>query len=60
MRIVLIIISIIGLMLTIVPAFMVFFGSVTLETNKHLMLAGMLCWFVTAPFWMNKEQEEVV
>jgi hypothetical protein len=45
-----------GLVLTIVPSVLVFAQDMTLETHKHLMLFGMILWFVTAPFWM-KEQE---
>jgi len=56
MKTLLIILSIAGLALTIVPSALVFAGDMTLDTHKQLMLVGMLAWFVTAPFWM-KEQE---
>ena len=48
------IISFTGLALTLIPAFLVYQGSIDLDTNKTLMLAGTLCWFLTAPYWMNK------
>jgi hypothetical protein len=44
-----------GLGLTVVPAFLVFSGTLTWDTHALLMLVGALLWFVTAPFWMAKE-----
>lgn len=58
MKNLIIIISIISLLLTIIPAFLVFAGMITLEMNKTLMLIGTLGWFITAPLWMNKKEEE--
>ena len=52
------IISYISLIITIVPSFLVFLGYIPLEINKHLMLAGTIGWFLSAPFWMNKKQKE--
>ena len=52
------IVSYICLLLTLVPSFLVFMGEITLETNKNLMLAGTIGWFISAPFWMNKKEEE--
>ncbi len=46
--------SFLGLILTILPSFMVFYGNITLETSKDLMVAGVLIWFFTAPLWLNK------
>lgn len=54
-KILLIIISIIGLLLTVGPAFLVFNGSINLHTHKVLMMVGTLIWFGTAPFWMGKK-----
>ena len=48
-------ISIIGLLVTIIPSFLVFANIVTPDTNKLLMIVGTLLWFSSAPFWMNKE-----
>ena len=56
MKILLIIISIAGLALTVVPSVLVFLQEIAMDTHKQLMLVGMLLWFFTAPFWM-KEQE---
>lgn len=50
-------ISIAGLALTIVPAILTFSGIITMETNKLLMLAGMILWFASAPFWMQRKNE---
>ncbi len=48
------IVSLVGLLLTIVPAFLVFAGTLTLTTHYTLMLIGAVLWFVSAPFWMLK------
>lgn len=48
------ILSFIGLGLTIVPSFMVYLGSISHDTHINLMAIGMITWFVTAPFWINK------
>lgn len=45
--------SYIGLALTLIPSFLVFLGLISFELNKILMIIGSICWFVTAPYWMN-------
>ena len=50
------IISFIGLLLTLIPSFLVFLKGIELETNKYLMLVGTLLWFGSSPFWMNKSK----
>lgn len=55
MKILLKLLSFIGLLLTVVPSFMVFAGTIDLSMHKNLMLAGTLLWFIPAPFWMNKK-----
>lgn len=60
MKNLIIVISLISLLMTIVPAFLVFAGTITLEMNKTLMLMGTVGWFVTAPSWMNKKKEEKI
>jgi hypothetical protein len=47
--------SFVGLGLTVVPAFLVFSGTLTWDTHAVLMAVGALLWFATAPFWMVKE-----
>jgi hypothetical protein len=55
MRTILKILSFVGLILTIVPAVLVFVNIIELTTHKNLMLLGTILWFGTAPFWMNKK-----
>ncbi|MEM9829643.1 MAG: hypothetical protein AAF944_03350 [Bacteroidota bacterium] len=47
--------STLGLLLTIIPSLLYFTGYVPLSVQQHLMLAGTVLWFATAPFWMNKK-----
>lgn len=56
MMIILKILSLIGLLLTIVPAFLVFFDKLLLEQHYTLMLIGTLVWFLSAPFWMLRKK----
>lgn len=48
-------ISAVGLALTVVPALLVFAGTITWSNHATLMTVGMVVWFVTAPFWMGDE-----
>ena len=57
MKTVLKIVSLVGLIATIVPSFLVFADIITLDTNKLLMILGTLLWFISVPFWMNKKTE---
>lgn len=50
--------SYIGLILTIVPAFLVFMQVLNVDAYKKLTLAGTLIWFVTSPFWINTSKED--
>lgn len=52
------IISFIALGLNIVPAFLVFSGTISADQCKMLMLIGTVAWFATAPSWMNKKSKE--
>lgn len=56
LRIIYIILSMIGLGLTVIPAFLVFGGVITLHEHKQLMFAGTVLWFITAPLWMGKKR----
>jgi hypothetical protein len=47
------IISYLGLALTVVPALLVFGGTIELKSHYLLMAIGMVMWFSTAPFWMH-------
>jgi hypothetical protein len=48
--------SFLGLLLTIVPALLVFAGKLSLERHYLLMLIGFFVWFLSAPFWMLKKK----
>ncbi len=55
------IISYISLGLTLIPSFLVFTGNISFDSNKMLMFIGTIIWFISAPSWMNKtDNEEVV
>jgi len=54
MKKVLIIISLAGLCLTVIPSFMVLAGKITWDSHSNLMVLGMILWFGSAPFWMKK------
>ena len=56
MRTLTIIISFIGLALTIIPSFLVLIGEATIDQNKTFMLIGTVLWFGSVPFWMNKKK----
>ncbi len=56
MTILLKIVSVIGLLLTIVPSFFVFSGRIPIEQHYTLMLIGTFLWFLSAPFWMLKKK----
>jgi hypothetical protein len=49
------IISFCGLVLSILPAFLVYSGAFEKQTYLNLMLLGMLLWFGTAIFWVKKD-----
>ena len=57
MKLLLMILSYIGLGLTLIPSILVFHGDISGDQNKYLMMVGTILWFVTAPFWMNKKKE---
>ena len=46
--------SFVSLVLTIVPSLIFFTGGLELSQMKIYMGVGMVLWFVTAPFWINK------
>ncbi len=49
------VLSFIALGLTVVPAFLVFSGTITFGTHAVLMFVGTLLWFGTAPLWMKTD-----
>jgi len=48
-------ISIIGLLLTIIPSLLVFNGTLTPESHKLYMAAGMVLWFATASILLKED-----
>jgi len=56
MKTFLITVSFFGLALTIAPSFLVFGGAIPWKTNAYLMFAGMILWFISAPFWLGKKK----
>ena len=56
MRTLTIIISFIGLALTIIPSILVLLGEASMAENKNYMLIGTLLWFGSVPFWMNNKK----
>lgn len=47
-----------GLLLTVVPSFMVFYGAIDKSTHFTLMSVGVIAWFISAPFWMKSPSLE--
>lgn len=58
MKTALVLVSILSLLLTLVPSFLVLTQFITLEENKTLMGIGTLGWFLTSPYWMNNNKEK--
>jgi len=54
-KIILKLLSFIGLGLSIVPAILVFSAEMDTDTCKQLMFLGTVLWFATAPLWMNEK-----
>jgi len=52
------IMSYLGLILTLLPAFLHFAGAIDFETHKWITLVGTVIYLSTAPFWMNKEKRK--
>lgn len=47
-----------GLALSILPAFLVFAGTITWGTYQALMVAGMVLWFGSALVWIKPEKTD--
>lgn len=58
MKTILKIVSLLGLLFTILPAIAVFNGWIELKVHFILMLIGVFLWFSTAPFWMKSKSLE--
>jgi hypothetical protein len=55
LKLVLQLVSFVGLALTIVPAVLVFLGVVSKGAYLQWMVAGMVIWFGTAVFWIKPD-----
>ena len=47
-----------GLALSVLPAVLVYSGTVQKETCFTLMIAGMFLWFSTAIWWIKPDHED--
>lgn len=56
MKLLLQLIALIGLILTVIPSFLVFNGIITLELHKNAMFLGMLLWFASVPFLLKTKK----
>ena len=56
MKLIVKIVSFIGLGLSIIPAVLVFGEQLDPSTCKQLMFLGTVIWFVTAPTWMIRKE----
>lgn len=56
MKTILIIVSYLGLALTILPSFFLVAGVIPSEICKSLMILGTLFWFGTSVFWVGKKE----
>lgn len=51
------VLSFTGLGMTIIPSALVYLRTISHDTHINLMGVGMVMWFVTAPFWINKDSD---
>ncbi|TWU43342.1 hypothetical protein Q31b_23810 [Novipirellula aureliae] len=48
------VISLIGLVVTVVPCLLYYFGRMDHETVKTVALVGTILWFLSTPLWMGR------
>ncbi|WP_199708106.1 hypothetical protein [Algoriphagus lacus] len=58
MKILLKLISLVGLAMSIFPPILFFLGKMELSSMKLWMGIGMVVWMISAPFWINKPSEQ--
>ncbi len=56
MKMMLKVLSFVGLLLTVGPGFLVFNQMMDLQTHKWIALIGTMMWIATAPFWINDKK----
>ncbi|MCP4728434.1 MAG: hypothetical protein GY863_25580 [bacterium] len=59
MRKIFIILSFVGLCLTVLPSFFVMKGMIEWETHSKIMFFGMILWFAFAGLWMKKNKSNI-
>lgn len=57
MKLVLKLISLAGLLLTIVPPILFFMTKINHQAQNRWMFAGAVIWFVSASFWLGKSKK---
>ena len=50
-----ILVSVVGLALTVVPSFFVLYQVISWEVHARLMAAGMVLWFTSSPLWIKTD-----
>lgn len=50
------IVAILGLLATALGPILTFTGTIDVETNKKVMLAGMIVWFLGATPWLGSNK----
>ena len=45
-----------GLLLTLIPIFLMLLDFISYDDNKNLMLIGTVLWFIVAPLIIRKDQ----
>jgi hypothetical protein len=55
MQLLLRLISYFGLVLTVVPSFLMFAGRIDRPVYLNLLIAGMILWFGSGVFWIKKD-----
>jgi hypothetical protein len=58
MRVLMLIVSFVGLALTFMPALAYLAGSMEKGTMTNVMLLGTIVWFGSVPFWMDRKMPE--
>lgn len=59
MKSILKVVSYLCLILMLISAILTFKGTISMDDNKMYLLTLTVVWFVTAPFWMGKKEENM-
>ena len=47
--------AILGLLLTVIPSFFVWYGYLSWDIHTQSAFVGMVLWFIFAPIWLRKK-----